>query len=291
MKWRCRFACVFAACLAAAARADEAAVTADIVYGHKYGLALTCDRFAPAAAANGASVIFVVSGGWYSNWSSPERLRGRFEPLTDRGFTVFAVRHGSSPKFSMAEALEDVRRSVRFIRHEAGRLGVDPDRIGVLGVSAGGHLALMLGTTGDDGDPNAADRLSRTGSRVQAVCAWVAPTDLRAMAWSDPQHDKQYDRFPALDIDRNQARLMSPLLAASADDAPTLLVNGGRDEIVPPVHGTTMHEALQRQGVDAGLLLLEEAPHRFEGEDQRRANDATVEWFERRLAVKPAEAP
>ena len=91
----------------------EVNITPDVVYGHKSGLAMTFDVFTPVADANGAGVLFMVSGGWYSRWHPPEHAQGMFKPLTDKGFTVFAVRHGSSPKFSIPEAVADVRRSER----------------------------------------------------------------------------------------------------------------------------------------------------------------------------------
>ncbi|MEO1974198.1 MAG: hypothetical protein ABGX07_21730, partial [Pirellulaceae bacterium] len=96
----------------------EVKITPDVVYGHKLGLAMTFDLFEPADA-NGAAVVFMVSGGWYSRWVPAEQSAGRFKPLTDKGFTVIAVRHGSSPKFSIPEAVSDVRRSIRYIRTHA----------------------------------------------------------------------------------------------------------------------------------------------------------------------------
>ena len=169
-------------------QSPEVEITPDIVYGHKFGLALTMDAFQPAENANGAGVLFMVSGGWYSRWAPPQARVPLFEPLTDKGFTVFAVHHGSSPKFSIPEAVEDVRRAVRFIRLNAEQFGVDPQRLGVYGASAGGHLSLMLGTASDDGDRDAKEPVLKISDRVQAVVAYVAPTDLRIMVWQAPDH-------------------------------------------------------------------------------------------------------
>ena len=143
----------------------DVTIAPDVVYGHKLGLAMTCDVFTPTENANGAAVLFMVSGGWYSNWSPPEQTQSLFRPLTDKGFTIFAVRHGSSPKFSIAEAVSDVRRSVRFIRLNAEKFKIDPNRIGVFGMSAGGHLSLMLGTASDEGDPNSKDPVEKAHAR------------------------------------------------------------------------------------------------------------------------------
>ncbi len=110
----------------------------DVVYGHKDGLAMTLDVIKPKANANGAAVIIMVSGGWVSNYSPPQQAATRFKDLLDKGFTLIAVRHGSSPKYLIPEIVSDVRRSVRFIRHNAKQWGVDPNRLGVFGGSADG---------------------------------------------------------------------------------------------------------------------------------------------------------
>ena len=82
----------------------------------------------------------------------------------------------------MSAIVADVRRAVRFIRQHAGEYGVDPNRIGVFGGSAGGQLALLLGTTADSGDPSASDAVLRESSRVAAVVAYFPPTDLSRWA-------------------------------------------------------------------------------------------------------------
>jgi len=110
----------------------------DVVYGHKDGLAMTLDVIKPKANANGAAVIIMVSGGWVSNYSPPQQAATRFKDLLDKGFTLIAVRHGSSPKYLIPEIVSDVRRSVRFIRHNAKQWGVDPNRLGVFGGGADG---------------------------------------------------------------------------------------------------------------------------------------------------------
>ena len=96
-------------------------------------------------------MVLVVSGGFFS---SHEAINPAFiRPLLDRGYTVFAVVHGSQPRYTVPEIVADMNRAVRFIRHHAGDYGIDPDRIGVTGASAGGHLSLMLGTAGRRGRP------------------------------------------------------------------------------------------------------------------------------------------
>ncbi|HPM84891.1 MAG TPA: alpha/beta hydrolase [Candidatus Anammoximicrobium sp.] len=264
--------------------AEAVKIVPDVVYGHKFGLALTFDVFQPVEKANGAGVLFMVSGGWYSSWQPPEKAQGMFKPLTDKGLTVFAVRHGSSPKFGIAEAVEDVRRAVRYIRVNAQRFGVDPQRLGVYGYSAGGHLSLMLGTASDEGDPKADDPVLRAGNRVQAVVAFVAPTDLRIMVWKAPDHLPAYNRFPALDLTVEEAARVSPLLQVTPDDAPTLLIAGDADELVPIKHSRDIQAAFQEKGVKSQLIEISGAGHGFGGEDAKRATSEMAAWFEKQLA-------
>ncbi|MEC8304527.1 MAG: alpha/beta hydrolase, partial [Planctomycetota bacterium] len=155
----------------------------DVVYGHKDGLALTMDVFHPSGPKNDAAIVYMVSGGWYSRWSPPEELMGFFGPYLQKGYTMVAVRHGSSPRYGIPDAVSDVRRAIRYLRVHADDLGFDPDRMGAMGMSAGGHLSLVLATTGDDGQPNAKDRVLQASSRVTAVAAMVPPTDLTVCVW------------------------------------------------------------------------------------------------------------
>ncbi len=273
------FAIVFAVTFATAKAHGEVTITPDVVYGHKLGLAMTCDVFTPTRDANGAGILFMVSGGWYSNWSPPEQTQAMFRPLTDKGFTVFAVRHGSSPKFSIPEALSDVRRCVRYIRLNSERFGVDADRLGVFGMSAGGHLSLMLGTASDDGNAESKDPVEQVSDRVNAVVAYVAPTDLRIMVREASDRLPAYDRFPALDLDMQNAEQASPLVHVTSDDPPTLLLAGAKDDLVPIDHSRKIHEAFKQADVTSELIEFPEAGHGFGGTDAERATQAMVDWF------------
>ncbi|TWT81035.1 Acetylxylan esterase precursor [Planctomycetes bacterium CA13] len=262
----------------------EITITPDVVYGHKSGLAMTFDVFRPTDNANGAGVLFMVSGGWFSSWSPPEQTQGMFKPLTDQGFTVFAVRHGSSPKFSIPEAVADVRRSVRFLRSNAERFKVDPERLGVYGYSAGGHLSLMLGTASDEGDENAQDPLDRVSDRVATVVAFVAPTDLRIMVNHNPNRLPAYDRFPALNLDMESAKAGSPLVHVTPDDPPTLLIAGDKDDLVPISHSRNIQAAFEAAKVKSQLIEVAGAGHGFQGEDARKSTEEMVNWFKLHLA-------
>lgn len=263
----------------------ETVITPDVVYGHKLGLAMTMDVFAPEKP-NGAGVLFMVSGGWYSNWIPPEQTQSMFKPLVDKGFTVFAVRHGSSPRFSIPEAVDDVRRSVRFIRLHAERFHVDPNRLGVYGFSAGGHLSLMLGTASDKGKTESKDPVETVSDRVSAVVAFVAPTDLTIMVTDAPGRLPAYANFPALELDQKDAVSNSPLVHVTSDDPPTLLIAGDKDDLVPIEHSRKIHKAFEDAGVESKLMEIAGAGHGFQGDDMRKSTEAMVEWFESHLKAE-----
>ncbi|MCC6127127.1 MAG: alpha/beta hydrolase [Pirellulales bacterium] len=270
----------------AARSAENVEIEADVVYGHKDGLAMTFDVLKPKQRANRAGVLFMVSGGFYSVWYPPENNATLFKSLLDKGFTMFIVRHGSSPKYLVPDIVEDVRRAVRYIRKNAARFGVDPERLGVTGASAGGHLSLMLGTTGDDGDPKAKDELLRAGDRVAAVVAYFPPTDVRP--WILPT-SSYYKTYPALRFDAAKAEACSPVLAVSPDDAPALLVHGDADQLVPLDHSRNILAELQKNRVDCELLVIERAGHGFSGKNKDRAAAARDAWFEKHLLKKDRE--
>ena len=263
-------------------------IKGDVVYGHKLGLAMTYDVLTPKES-NGAAAVFMMSGGWVSKWADPEGLvksamndKDLFSwgALLEKGYTVFVVRHGSSPKFKVPDAVKDVRRAIRHIRLRAADFGIDPDRIGVFGGSAGGHLSLMLGTASDDGDPDAKNKIDQTSNRVAAVAAYFPPTELKGYVG-----DK---RFPALHFDKSKSRSVSPIHHVTSDDAPTLLLHGGKDTLVTPDHSEKILKAFQEQNVPARLITFPDAGHGFSGDDATTATRELVAWFETHLSGKAA---
>ena len=262
--------------------AAEVAVTPDVVYGHKHGMALTFDVFTPDVA-NGAAVLNMVSGGWRSVWRPHEESQRRYQALLDAGYTVFAIRHGSSPKYVIPEIVPDVRRAVRYVRLHADDFCIDAERMGVWGGSAGGHLALMLGNASDAGDPGADDEVDRASNRVASVVAYYPPVDLRRLArGANPEISNE--RFPALNFDADVAAEFSPLVHVSGDDPPTLLIHGDADELVDVSNSHIIHDAFQEKGVTSKVIIIEGAPHGFRGADADRAMKALVGWFDTYLS-------
>jgi acetyl esterase/lipase len=272
---------------------DQFTITPDVIYGHKAGMALTFDVVKPKKP-NGAAILFMMSGGWFSNWVPPDSLVSDatpepfrlFREVVDRGYTLFIIRHGSAPQFKVPEAVADVRRAVRFIRLHSKDYGIDPERLGVCGGSAGGHLTLMLATTADEGTKNAPDAVDQTSDRVAAAVAYFPPVDLRE--WVGPN-----DQFPALEFDPQLAESVSPLLHVTPDDPPTLLVHGDKDDLVKLNNSERIFVELQKQKVPCELVVIKDAGHGFLGDNGKKAAKALTNWFDKHLAAKsePAASP
>ncbi len=260
------------------AQLDKVEVTPDVVYGHKDGLALTFDVFRPKENAKGVGLLFMVSGGWVSVWAPPEQTVRFMEPFLKEGYTVFAVRHGSSPRYVVPEITDDVRQALTYIADHAADLKVDPKRLGVFGFSAGGHLSLMLGTVGGkakDGDENL--------PRVAAVAAIFPPTELGPFVdFKSPYRE----RFPALKFEPERSDEFSPLKQVTPDDSPVLLVHGDKDELVPIWHSEKIRDALEAAKVPNRLVVIEGAAHGFDAEGNQRMFANMVEWFDKYLAEK-----
>ena len=260
----------------AAVELETPRITADVVYGHKDGMALFYDVFTPPKPT-GAAVLYMVSGGWFSRWQEPQARIETFQRLLDKGITVFAVHHGSAPRFKVPEAVADVRRAVRHIRSHAETFGIDANRLGVWGGSAGGHLSLMLGLAADNGKSDAKDPLEQVPSAVKAVVAYYPPVDLRRM--TGPNR-----RFPALDFDNSLAADISPLLFVDANDPPTLIIHGTADTLVPISSGRSIHAALRQAGVVTEIIEIDGGDHGFTNPEHRaQASQAMADWFAAKL--------
>lgn len=281
----------------------------DVIYGRKYGTALTMDVFAPTEKPNGAAIVMIISGGFYS---SHEAISPLFlKPFLDRGYTVFAVVHGSQPRYTIPEIVEDLNRAIRFIRHHAADYGVDPERIGVTGASAGGHLSLMLGTAGSVGDPKAKNPVDRESSRVAAVACFFPPTDFFNFGAKGKEliHPKDHAAAFRASFDyrvldpqtmlwvpvTDEAKLVeitrsiSPALHVSADDAPTLIYHGDADPIVPLQQSELIVEKFKEAGVPTKLVVKPGAGHGW----LTMIADLTAfaDWFDVYLKAERPAAP
>lgn len=260
----------------------------DIIYQRTEGVALTMDVFVPEKP-NGIGIIKIVSGGWKSKY---EKVTDAYSsPYTDHGYTVFAVFHGSQPRYQVRDIMGFMHRSVRFIRTNADRWNIDPDRIGVTGSSAGGHLSLVLATKGGPGDPKAKDPIDRASSAVQAVGVFYPPTDY--LNWSGPGDDcvgvgKQERWQPAFGEESKTAetrqvlgRHMSSIYHISEKSPPVSIIHGDADPIVPLFQSESFKIIAESKGVPIELVIKEGAKH---GWPNKEADEVQfLNWFNRHL--------
>jgi acetyl esterase/lipase len=281
--------------------------TRDVVYGHIDGTALVMDVFRPDEP-NSRSVIVVVSGGYFS---SRDMIQPDFyQVLLERGYTVFAVLPGSQPRYQIPEIARNLKRAVRYIRHHAEELEIDPDRIGICGGSAGGNLGLLVATAGDPGDPDAEDPVDRQSSRVQAAAVFFPPTDFFNWGEAGQERIKPESHLPPFrpafdyrEMDRAKGTLeritdperlreitrsISPIYWVSQDDPPALLIHGDQDPLVPLQQSESFVVALRESGGVGELMVVEGAGHGWPG--MNKDTEKVADWFDQYLSGNSSQA-
>lgn len=283
-----------------AADLPEARRTEDLIYGRKSGMALTMDVFQPAKP-NGCGIIYLVNGGWLSSKDTPRMQNVQpeyYRHFLERGYTVFAVVTSSQPVFNIPDLIQDVHRAVRFIRLNARRFGVDPDRLGVTGSSSGGHLTLVAATQTDSGNPASDDPVEKQSSAVRAAACFFPPTDL--LNYGGPGIDgcgvgrlaplaaAFGPRATTAGGRHSLGKEISPINYITADLSPTLIIHGNADETVP----LQQSESFVQRAKDAGvknieLIVREGKGHGWPKDSIVWKSDedmqAVLDWFDRFL--------
>ncbi|MBN9122219.1 MAG: alpha/beta hydrolase [Planctomycetes bacterium] len=305
MLFRFFSAAVAALALAAPAVAqpkDNFTRTEDVIYGRKFGTALTMDVFTPKENANGKGIIWCVSGGWFS--AKPAGI-GLAREYVDRGYVVFAVVHGSQPKYTIPEVLDDMHRAVRFIKANAKKYNVDPEKLGISGGSAGGHLSLMQGNAPRPGNPKATDPVEQRSSKVAAVACFYPPTDFlnygkegesalgdgTLKGFRAPfdfhEFDKETRSFvPVADTAKRReiGKAISPAYHVTKDSAPALIFHGDADKLVPIQQAELIGAKYKEAGVPFELVVKKGEAHGWKGMDKDMKTLA--DWFDKHLLGK-----
>ena len=234
-----------------------------VVYGRRNDEQLKLDVVRPAQP-NGLGVALVVSGGWKSERAGSVPV-WMMAPVLRRGYTVFAIYHVSQPEATVMEIIQDVHRGVRFVRHRAHEYGIDPERIGVTGGSAGGHLSLMLATRGGPGPDDAEDPIDRESSAVQAVAIFYPVTDLLNLGEStenpgDGGPPKSFVNAFGPDsgdmsVWKAIGRDCSPIYHVTADLPPILIHHGDADTLVPLEQPEWFRDRAAEHGCDVKIVV------------------------------------
>lgn len=255
---------------------DDVEVRRDVEYGTGGGRALRLHLVRPRAPRPGPMpvVVYVHGGAWRAG--SRDAGVGPLTRLARKGFGGASIEYRLSGEATFPAQIEDCKCAIRFLRAKAKELGFDPDRIGVWGPSAGGHLAALLGTSGDVPELEGTGGWAGQSSRVQAVVDWFGPTDFLIMGKGKLDHDAPGSPESLLvggpiRQNKDKAARANPITYVTKDDPPFLIMHGDRDETVPPNQSEALHAALKKAGVPSTLQILKGAGHGFRGEDAIRA--------------------
>jgi len=211
-------------------------------------------------------IINIHGGGWYTGQRGIER--GLLMPL--QGFFYASIEYRLSGQAIFPAQIHDVKAAIRWVRAHAEEYNLDPDRIGLYGGSAGGHLSALAACTADLAEFEGECGWAGFSTRVHAVVAANPPTDL-TVSESDWEwlysEEGTADQFLGGAIKDNiaVAKLASPITHVTSDAPPHLLIHGTDDDIVPFSQSQLYHNALIELGVESKLIIIDDADHGLYG--------------------------
>lgn len=246
----------------------------------------------PKVSERYPAIVFVHGGGWYTG--NREQYHNEMRVAAEHGYVAVTVTYRltsppGGPGINRFPAqISDIRAALRWLRAHAEEYQVDPNRIGIKGASAGGHLSLLAGVLDESQIPDSSDEPQEhkdQSSRVQAVVNYYGPTDLpelyAAATKAGPMLEQLLGGTPVTVPEL--FHLASPVAHLSPDDAPVLTIHGGRDRVVPESQARRLDEKARDAGVSHELLILPDQAHGFGGTDRDRATEATYAFFDRHL--------
>lgn len=262
----------------------------DITYATVDDRKLPLDLYLPASVNKPVPLVIWIHGGGWRGGSKDNP--GRALPLLERGYAVASVEYRLSGEAIFPAAIEDCKAAVSFLRLNAAKYNLAPDRFGVWGASAGGHLVALLGTTNDVSDFDTHEVCKKASATVQAVCDWFGPTDFLRMNdfpggidHDDPESPES--RFIGGPIQQNKKRVAkaNPITYVSKSDPPVLIMHGEVDRAVPYNQSELLYTALQEAGVESTLYKVEKGGHGFRGavDSPEKLFRIVADFFDREL--------
>jgi acetyl esterase/lipase len=231
-----------------------------IEYGEVGGKLLQLDMYRPANLSRKVPArIFIHGGGWRKGKRSD--YRHYCMRFAQRGYVVCSVSYRLIEEAPFPAAVQDVKCAVRWLRTNAGKYNVDPDKIAVLGGSAGGHLAMMVGYSSDVAEMEGKGGNEGVSSRVQAVVNFYGPTDLTTEYARKHNTVRGFFAYKSYEEIPDQYRLASPMTHVTADDPPALIFQGTIDELVPVEQADRLATKLEDVGVPYVYDRLAGWPH------------------------------
>lgn len=286
-------------------------VESNVIYGMHGGLALLMDVIQPQNP-NGYGIIIIPGSGWHQrlSYDAPPLNKNPWylsnilgtDRLLENRYTLFIINHRAAPVFRFPAAVEDAQRAVQFIRHSADRFGIDPEKIGAIGHSSGGHLVNMLGTMEDIMDTDSENPIANISSRVQAVVSLSSANDLYQFVTGKDGDGGAANSFLGIhfltfwgnNLVEDELSIFSkasPMTYVTSDDAPFLLVHGDKDDVVPIDQSQIFTEKLQENNVPVTFIDVENGNHLFVTEESGKIDngayyDEMVKFFDKYLQMK-----
>ena len=272
--------------LASVASAVDVEILPDLVYGHKDGLAMTLDVLKPKTGANGAAILYMVSGGWVSRWSPPQQTADALPAAARQGLHDGHRAPRQQPE--VPGPRRRLRRAPRGALRPLQREAVGRRSRTASACTAAAPAAISRRCSARR--PTTATRTPKSRSCARATASSrSSPTSRRSISgrWrAAPVPATPGQRFPALNFEREKAADISPILFVTPDDPPTLLIHGDADTTVNISHSQRMFKALQENKIKSEFITLPGAGHGFRGADAEKASAALLAWFEQTLAKK-----
>jgi acetyl esterase/lipase len=273
----------------------------NVVFGESHGVGLLMDIFTPTAPKNGLGVVDVISGAWHSDRGKiRDHARAQtFHILCRKGYTVFAIRPGSVTKFSVPEMLANLNLGICWVKDHSQDYGIDGDRLGLMGASAGGHLACLAAVTVEAEKPSFWKLAKPANSQVKAVAVFFPPSDF--LNWDGKPVDVRGDgrlaglvrrlAFPAGLGNATPEEIVamltqiSPARLVTPQAPPFLIFHGDADRVVPLQQSEVLLAALKKAAVPAELIVKEGGGHPWL--TLHEEVQLVAEWFDKQLGAEP----
>ena len=229
-------------------------------------------------------VVWIHGGAWRAG--TKEGLRT--VPLAQRGYFTVSIEYRLSQEAIFPAQIHDCKAAIRWLRAHAEQYNIDPERIGVWGASAGGHLAALLGTSAGVAELEGEGGWAEFSSRVQAVCDFYGPTDFPKMGgWHNLPNSPEHQLIGGSWEEKAElVRLANPITHVTPDDPPFLIVHGEEDRTVPINQSEMLYQALKKAGVEVTFVRVQNGGHGFKGNCKPTPQEITqmvIEFFDKHL--------
>jgi len=242
------------------------------------------DLYLPSGKGPYPLVICIHGGGWEVG----DKAFFPCRRLIKNGYAVASINYRLSSQAPFPAQIVDCKLAIAWLRSHASEYNLDPERIGAWGISAGGHLAALVGLTGDLKTPEWATSSGTSSNCVAAVCDWCGPTDLISILPQSGMNSSVNEMVTRLlgtppAVNPALAGEASPVAYAKRNAPPFLIMHGSRDTYVPPQQSQELNNLLKSAGADSTLIIVKGAKHSF---FSRATEDVMLDFFDRKLKAK-----